>query len=70
MNRILLAYDGSEPAVRALDTTVELATKFGAFVGVISVVEGPGLTNPRPHPSLRGARTRRPDRRVVGSSIA
>jgi nucleotide-binding universal stress UspA family protein len=38
MKRILLAYDGSEPAVRALETAVELATKFGAFVGVISVV--------------------------------
>jgi len=38
MNRILLAYDGSEPAVRALETTIELATRFGAFVGVISVV--------------------------------
>jgi len=38
MNRILLAYDGSEPAIRALETTVDLATRFGAFVGVISVV--------------------------------
>jgi nucleotide-binding universal stress UspA family protein len=38
MDRILLAYDGGEPAIRALETTVELATRFGAFVGVISVV--------------------------------
>jgi nucleotide-binding universal stress UspA family protein len=38
MKRILLAYDGTEPAIRALETTVELATRFGAFVGVISVV--------------------------------
>ena len=38
MKRILLAYDGTEPAIRALQTTVELATRFGAFVGVISVV--------------------------------
>ena len=38
MNRILLAYDGSEPAIRALDTAVDLATRFGAFVGVVSVV--------------------------------
>lgn len=38
MNRILLAYDGTEPAIRALETTVELANRFGAFVGVISVV--------------------------------
>lgn len=38
MDRILLAYDGSEPAIRALETTIELATRFGAFVGVVSVV--------------------------------
>ena len=38
MKRILLAYDGSEPAIRALDTAVDLATRFGAFVGVVSVV--------------------------------
>lgn len=44
MHRILLAYDGSEPARRALDTTVELATRFGATVGVISVVPIQGAT--------------------------
>jgi nucleotide-binding universal stress UspA family protein len=38
MKRILLAYDGTEPAVRALETAVELASRFGAFVGVVSVV--------------------------------
>lgn len=38
MNRILLAYDGGEPARRALDTTIELATRMGASVGVVSVV--------------------------------
>jgi nucleotide-binding universal stress UspA family protein len=38
MQRILLAYDGGAPAIRALQTTVELAKKFGATVGVISVV--------------------------------
>jgi nucleotide-binding universal stress UspA family protein len=38
MNKILLAYDGGEPAKRALDQTIELARKFGATVGVISVV--------------------------------
>jgi len=38
MKRILLAYDGDEPAIHALDTTVELATRFGATVAVISVV--------------------------------
>jgi nucleotide-binding universal stress UspA family protein len=38
MKRILLAYDGGEPAIRALETTVDLATRFGAVVGVVSVV--------------------------------
>jgi nucleotide-binding universal stress UspA family protein len=38
MKKILLAYDGGEPAKRALDRTIELATRFGAEVGVISVV--------------------------------
>jgi nucleotide-binding universal stress UspA family protein len=38
MKKILLAYDGGEPAKRALDQTVELAKLFGAQVGVISVV--------------------------------
>ncbi len=36
--KILLAYDGGDPARRALDLTVELARKFDAEVGVISVV--------------------------------
>lgn len=38
MNKILLAYDGGEPAKRALEQTVELANRFDATVGVISVV--------------------------------
>ena len=38
MDKILLAYDGGEPARRALEQTIELAKRFGAQVGVISVV--------------------------------
>ena len=38
MKRILVAYDGSEPARRALDTTIELAKLSGALVTVASVV--------------------------------
>ncbi len=38
MDKILLAYDGGEPARRALDQTIELARHFEATVGVISVV--------------------------------
>jgi nucleotide-binding universal stress UspA family protein len=38
MQKILLAYDGGEPARRALGTTIELAKAFGASVSVVSVV--------------------------------
>ncbi len=45
MKRILLAYDGAEPAQKALATTAELAKKFDASVTVISVVPvHPGRT--------------------------
>jgi nucleotide-binding universal stress UspA family protein len=38
MKRILVAYDGGEPAKRALETAVELARKFDATISVVSVV--------------------------------
>lgn len=38
MKRILVAYDGGEPAHRALDTAVDLATRFDATISVVSVV--------------------------------
>lgn len=38
MNKILLAYDGEEPARRALEQTIEFARRFNASVGVVSVV--------------------------------
>jgi nucleotide-binding universal stress UspA family protein len=38
MKRILVAYDGGEPAKRALETAVELAKKFDATISVVSVV--------------------------------
>lgn len=38
MKKILLAYDGGEPAHHALDTAAELAVKFGATLSVVSVV--------------------------------
>ena len=37
MKKILVAYDGGDPARRALDLAVELAQRFGATVGVVSV---------------------------------
>lgn len=38
MKKILLAYDGGDPARRALAQTIELATRLECEVGVISVV--------------------------------
>ncbi len=38
MKKILLAYDGGDPARRALETVAELASSFGAEVSVVSVV--------------------------------
>jgi nucleotide-binding universal stress UspA family protein len=45
MKKILVAYDGGEPARRALNLTAELAHQFGAAVSVISVTPvHPGRT--------------------------
>jgi nucleotide-binding universal stress UspA family protein len=38
MRKILVAYDASEPATRALAQAVELAKAFGASISVVSVV--------------------------------
>jgi nucleotide-binding universal stress UspA family protein len=38
MKKILVAYDGGDPARRALDTAIELAKAFAATVSVVSVV--------------------------------
>ena len=38
MERILLAYDGGEPARRALETAADLALAFRATLSVVSVV--------------------------------
>lgn len=38
MKKILLAYDGGEPARRALDLAAQLAKTFGAEIAVVSVV--------------------------------
>lgn len=38
MKKILVAYDGGEPAHRALDMAADLAARFDAKVGVVSVI--------------------------------
>jgi nucleotide-binding universal stress UspA family protein len=37
MEKILLAYDGGEPARRALELTIDLAKRYAVPVGVVSV---------------------------------
>ncbi len=46
MKKILLAYDGTEPAKRALDEAAELAKALPASVAVISVI--PARSGPAP----------------------
>lgn len=50
MQKILLAYDGGEPAQRALATTIELAHSFRASVAVVSVVPFRWATDARRDP--------------------
>ena len=38
MKKILVAYDAGEPARRALHAAIDLAKKFDALIGVVSVV--------------------------------
>jgi nucleotide-binding universal stress UspA family protein len=38
MKKILVAFDGGQPAIRALELAAELAGRFEAKVGVVSVV--------------------------------
>ncbi len=41
IKKILLAYDGSKPAQKALDTAVDLALKYDAELYVLTVVQPP-----------------------------
>ena len=38
MQHILVAYDGGEPARRALDTAIDLAKQFNASLAIVSVI--------------------------------
>jgi nucleotide-binding universal stress UspA family protein len=38
MKNILVAFDGGEPARKALDTGIELTKRFGGSLGIVSVI--------------------------------
>ena len=40
-NRILIAYDGSEPADKAFDTALDLASKYQASLNVLAIARPP-----------------------------
>ena len=44
IKKILLAYDGSEPALKALDTALDLAQKYQAELYVITVAQPPDFS--------------------------
>ena len=44
INKILLAYDGSEPAMKALDTALDLALKYQAELYVLTVAQPPDFS--------------------------
>ena len=46
MNKILVAYDGEEPAQRALELAADLAQAFDAELGVVSVTPWRGVPFP------------------------
>jgi nucleotide-binding universal stress UspA family protein len=44
LNRILVGYDGSEPARKAFDYGLDLAQKYGARILVLTVVQPPDFS--------------------------
>ena len=72
MKKILLAYDGGEPARRALDTAAELVEKFGGTLSVVSVVPvrtGKGAIDPWDDASLHAQELQEAKRLLVERGI-
>ncbi len=62
MKKILVAYDGTEPADHALSTAIDLAKAFDAVIGVVSVVPvhpGRAPIDPWDDPSVHAEQLRR-----------
>ncbi|MBI3911505.1 MAG: universal stress protein [Armatimonadetes bacterium] len=73
MRKILLAYDGSEPARHAADRAAELARALGSQVEVLVVGEllgsDFGAVQPREHPEVYEARAREAEERLLAAGI-
>jgi nucleotide-binding universal stress UspA family protein len=64
MDKILVAYDGTEPADRALATAIDLAKAFDATIGVVSVVPvhpGRSPIDPWDDPAVHAEQLKRAD---------
>ena len=69
MKNILVAYDGGEPARRALEAAVELAKRFDAPLAVVSVVPVHPGRSPI-DPGMTAPPTRGRSRKRASSSLA
>jgi nucleotide-binding universal stress UspA family protein len=72
IRRLLVAYDGGEPARLALELGIELASTAGATLGIVSVVPGEGLApdDPWSATSERAAELSEAKRRAAKAGLA
>ena len=72
MKKILVAYDGTEPADHALATAIDLAKAFDAVIGVVSVVPvhpGRSPIDPWDDPAVHADQLRQAQRILMEAGI-
>jgi len=72
MKKILVAYDGTEPADHALATAIDLAKAFDAVIGVVSVVPvhpGRSPIDPWDDPAVHADQLRQAQRILTEAGI-
>ena len=72
MKKILVAYDGTEPADHALATAIDLAKAFDAAIGVVSVVPvhpGRSPIDPWDYPAVHADQLRQAQRILMEAGI-
>jgi len=72
MKKILVAYDGTEPADHALATAIDLAKAFDAAIGVVSVVPvhpGRSPIDPWDDPAVHADQLRQAQRILMEAGI-